>query len=78
VASRTGSAAQEENPLVRSLLVAGLERLRDGGLRVGAITVNSQDRPLVHEARSLGFMHDRTDVQYAVRKPVSVEPRKET
>jgi mycothiol synthase len=46
--------------------VRGLGRLRDAGIRVGAITVDSRDRALVHETRSLGFIHDRTDIQYTV------------
>jgi mycothiol synthase len=66
VLTRDRDPAAEQDPLVRALLVAGLERLRDGGLRVGALTVDSRDRALVHEARSLGLMHDQTDVQYVV------------
>jgi mycothiol synthase len=56
----------DDAPLVRALLVAALERLRDAGLRTAAITVDARDRSVVHEARSLGFTHDRTDVRYAV------------
>lgn len=71
--TRDADREHEEDPLVRALLVAGLERLRDGGVRVGMITVDSRDRPLVHEARSLGLMHDQTDVQYTVRN-TTTEP----
>ncbi|MCF7549521.1 GNAT family N-acetyltransferase [Pseudonocardia sp. WMMC193] len=69
VALVTGNADRdhEEDPLVRALLVAGLERLRDAGVRAGMITMDARDRPLVHEARSLGLMHDQTDVLYTVR-----------
>lgn len=66
VVTRDPDRDREEDPLVRSLLVAGLEYLRDAGLRVGATTIDSEDRPLVHEARTLGFVHDQTDVQYTV------------
>lgn len=66
VLTRDAERDHEDDPLVRALLVAGLERLRDTGVRVGLITVDAQDRPLVHEARSLGLMHDQTDVQYVV------------
>ncbi len=51
---------------VRALLIAGAEHLRDEGLRVASIVVEAADSPPVHEARLLGFMHDRTDVQYTV------------
>jgi mycothiol synthase len=50
----------------RALLVAALERMRDAGRRVGAIVVDAEDRALVHETRSLGFLHERTDVLYTV------------
>ncbi|MDN5913759.1 MAG: hypothetical protein L0I76_01345 [Pseudonocardia sp.] len=66
VATRESRAARESDPLVRALLAAGLEQLRDAGLRVGAITIDSERRSLVHEARTLGFIHDQTDVQYTV------------
>jgi mycothiol synthase len=66
VLTRERTSDADESPLVRALLVAGLELLRDGGVRAGAITVDARDRALVHEARSLGLMHDQTDVQYVV------------
>ena len=72
--TRDADRAHEDDPLVRALLVAGLERLRDTGVRAGMITVDAQDRPLVHEARSLGLMHDQTDVQYTVTN-TATEPR---
>lgn len=50
----------------RALLVAAMRRLQATGLRVAAITVDERERTLVHEARLLGFTHDRTDVQYTV------------
>lgn len=62
----TVSAGPQQQGQVRELLVAALERLRDEGLRVASIVVDSEDWTLVHEARLLGFMHDRTDVQYTV------------
>ncbi|GAA2454578.1 hypothetical protein GCM10010191_86940 [Actinomadura vinacea] len=71
VATRQGREGREEDPLIRALLVAGLERLRDAGLRAGAIAVDARNRPLVHEARSLGFTHDRTDVRYTLRSPIA-------
>ena len=71
--TRNADREHEQDPLVRALLVAGLERLRDGGVRAGMITVDSGDRPLVHEARTLGLMHDQTDVQYTVRN-TATEP----
>ncbi|WP_226365404.1 GNAT family N-acetyltransferase [Pseudonocardia sp. ICBG162] len=74
VVTRDGRADRESDPLVRALLVAGLEHLRDAGLRVGAATIDSEDRSLVHEARTLGFMHDQTDVQYTVENRTA-EPR---
>ncbi|GAB3273950.1 hypothetical protein [Kineosporia babensis] len=49
----------------RELLVAVLERLRDGGRRAALITLDAYD-PLVPEALALGFMHDQTDVLYTV------------
>lgn len=64
VVTRDPDRTHEDDPLVRALLVAGLERLRDAGARAGMITVDARDRPLVHEARSLGLVHDQTDVQY--------------
>ena len=67
VVTREHQRDRESDPLVRALLVAGLEHLRDEGLRVGATTIDSEDRPLVHEARTLGFVHDQTDVQYTVQ-----------
>ncbi|GAA4546715.1 GNAT family N-acetyltransferase [Pseudonocardia xishanensis] len=73
VLTRDADRDHEDDPLVRALLVAGLEQLRDGGVRAGIITVDSQDRPVVHEARSLGLMHDQTDVQYTVRNS-TIEP----
>jgi mycothiol synthase len=69
VLTRDRDPDAEGDPLVRALLVAGLERLRDGGVRVGAITVDARDRPLVHDARSLDLVHDQTDVQYVVARP---------
>ncbi|BBZ05635.1 hypothetical protein MCHIJ_50720 [Mycolicibacterium chitae] len=51
---------------LRTLLITALQPLRDAGLRVASTVVDSADWPVVHEARLLGFMHDRTDVQYAV------------
>ncbi|MEQ3549899.1 hypothetical protein WIS52_05405 [Pseudonocardia nematodicida] len=67
VVTREPDRTRDADPLVRSLLVAGLEQLRDQGVRVGAVTIDSQDRPLVHEARTLGFVHDQTDVMYTVQ-----------
>jgi mycothiol synthase len=72
--TRAGDREHEDDPLVRALLVAGLEHLRDAGVRAGVITVDAQDRPLVHEARSIGLMHDQTDVQYTVVN-TATEPR---
>ncbi|WP_433506278.1 hypothetical protein ACQP04_07250 [Pseudonocardia halophobica] len=72
--TRDGDREHEDDPLVRALLVAGLERLRDAGVRAGMITVDAQDRSQVHEARSLGLMHDQTDVQYTVTN-TATEPR---
>jgi mycothiol synthase len=60
-------AEDAEPGALRALLVAALERMRDAGLRVGAIVADAEDRALVHETRSLGFLHERTDVQYTVR-----------
>lgn len=58
--------AENSRDAIRPLLIAALRPLRDDGLRVASMVVDSADWPLVHEARLLGFMHDRTDVQYAV------------
>src|SRR4051794_37771576 len=66
VLTRDVERSHEDDPLVRALLVAGLERLRDAGARAGMITVDARDRPVVHEARSLGLVHDQTDVQYVL------------
>jgi mycothiol synthase len=72
--TRDHDVEHEDDPLVRAMLVAGLERLRDVGVKAGMITVDAQDRPLVHEARSIGLMHDQTDVQYTVTN-TATEPR---
>jgi mycothiol synthase len=55
-----------DGPVRGALLAAGLQRLRDGGLRVGAITVDARDDALVRDCRLLGFQHDRTDRLYQV------------
>jgi mycothiol synthase len=74
VIARQHDHEREDDPFVRALLVAGLERLRDAEVRAGMITIDAEDRPLVHEARSLGLMHDQTDVQYTVTNEAT-EPR---
>lgn len=59
-------SAEQSQEAIRALLIAALQPLRDARLRVASLVVDSENWPLVHEARLLGFMHDRTDVQYAV------------
>ncbi|SHN46649.1 hypothetical protein [Cryptosporangium aurantiacum] len=51
---------------VRPLLTAAMAALHDAGLRVAVLTIPSTESELVHEARTLGFRHDQTDVQYLI------------
>ncbi|WP_028933818.1 N-acetyltransferase [Pseudonocardia spinosispora] len=55
-----------DGPVRPSLLGRGLDCLREKGLRVAGITVDSADRELVRDCRLIGFMHDRTDAEYRV------------
>lgn len=59
-------SAEQSQEAIRALLIAALGPLRNAGLRVASMVADSENWPLVHEARLLGFMHDRSDVQYAV------------
>jgi mycothiol synthase len=59
-------AAGNDEEIRRALLTAAMDCLRDHGLRVAAITVDAQDHGLARSCRLLGFMHDRTDTEYAV------------
>ncbi|MGV0834405.1 hypothetical protein [Mycolicibacterium thermoresistibile] len=59
-------SAEQSQEAIRALLIEALRPLRDAGLRVASMVADSENWALVHEARLLGFMHDRTDVQYAV------------
>lgn len=61
-----GGTAGADDGRVRDLLLVAMRRLLAAGFRVASIAVDPQDRVVVHEVRSLGFMHDRTDVLYAV------------
>ena len=47
-----------------ALLAAAMASLRDRGLRVAAIAVDTQDYALARSCRLLGFRHDRTDTEY--------------
>ncbi|MUL82318.1 MULTISPECIES: hypothetical protein [unclassified Mycolicibacterium] len=58
--------ACDEDLVVHDLLSAGMRVLLDDGHRVAALAVDPFNHPLVHHARCLGFVHDRTDVQYVV------------
>jgi mycothiol synthase len=58
-------AAGPDGAAIRAeLLSAAMAGLRDRGLRVAAIAVDTQDYALARSCRLLGFRHDRTDTEY--------------
>jgi len=64
-AARGGAASGCDAAAIRAeLLSAAMAGLRDHGLRVAAIAVDTQDHALARSCRLLGFRHDRTDTEY--------------
>jgi len=71
IAVRAGAAAGPD--ILGELLGAAMDRLRDGGLRVAAITIDADDPVLARYCRLLGFQHDRTDIEYTVTGQAGAE-----
>ena len=59
-------AAPGQQEIRADLVAAALAGLRERGLRVAAIAVDTQDHALARSCRLLGFRHDRTDIEYTV------------
>lgn len=60
--------------LGRSLMRAGLNRMRDRGCTVAALYVEADNEPAVNLYRSLGFADHTVDVQYELVEDVSPHP----
>jgi mycothiol synthase len=54
--------------LGRALMLAGLDRLRERGVRMASLYVEGDNEPAVHLYRSLGFADHAVDVQYRQRE----------
>ena len=55
------------------LVAAAMAGLREHGLRIAAIAVETDDHALARSCRLLGFRHDRTDIEYTVGVPGTAE-----
>lgn len=55
--------------LGRTLMLAGLDRMRERGVTTASLYVEGDNDPAVHLYRSLGFTDHAVDVQYRRREP---------